>query len=55
MFICICNSVNDKTLDQFKHCSLEELQKRTKLGTKCGKCLKIAQELLDKTKTSCHN
>jgi len=47
--ICACKNITDKDIENFVRTGgkgFEALQKKTNLGTACGKCLKDAKELL---------
>jgi nitrogen fixation NifU-like protein len=47
--VCSCMNVTDKDIENFVKNGgkgLEELQKKTNLGTACGNCIKEAKELL---------
>ena len=47
--ICACMNISDKDIENFVRTGgkgFEALQKKTNLGTACGKCLKDAKELL---------
>lgn len=50
MYVCICNAVTDKQIRAEARagcCSLRELSQRTGCATTCGKCARMARELLD--------
>ncbi|WP_070963117.1 (2Fe-2S)-binding protein [Vibrio sonorensis] len=53
MYVCVCHGVSDKKI---KKLVLEEgitdirgIKKCTALGSQCGKCVKMAKEILDET------
>ena len=50
MYVCICNAVTDKQIRQAARegcCSLRDLSCRTGCATTCGKCARMAREILD--------
>lgn len=50
MYVCICNAVTDKQIRQAARegcTSLRELSCRTGCSTTCGKCARMAREVLD--------
>ncbi len=50
MFVCVCNSVTDKDIEAAVDGgveSMKELRDSTKLGTRCGKCVRYATMVLD--------
>ncbi|EGA71745.1 bacterioferritin-associated ferredoxin [Vibrio sinaloensis DSM 21326] len=53
MYVCLCHGVSDKKI---KRLALEEgitdirgIKKCTALGSQCGKCVKMAKEILQET------
>lgn len=53
MFICMCYGITDK---QIKNAvenhgvgNIRDLKKTMSLGTQCGKCIDMAQEIIDNT------
>ncbi|NRF32687.1 (2Fe-2S)-binding protein [Vibrio coralliilyticus] len=53
MYVCLCHGVSDKKI---KKLALEEgitdirgIKKCTALGSQCGKCVKMAKEILNET------
>lgn len=50
MYVCICNAVTDKQIRKAARegcTSLRELSCRTACSTTCGKCARMAREILD--------
>ncbi|HEX7031279.1 MAG TPA: bacterioferritin-associated ferredoxin [Gammaproteobacteria bacterium] len=50
MYVCICNAVTDKQIRKAARegcSSLRELSCRTACSTTCGKCARMAREILD--------
>ncbi len=50
MYVCICNAVTDKQIRKAARegcCSLRDLSCRTGCSTTCGKCARMAREILD--------
>jgi bacterioferritin-associated ferredoxin len=53
MYVCICNGITDHAIRDAAArgvSSLEELTMRTGLGSGCGSCAGIAQEILDEAR-----
>lgn len=49
MYVCICHAVNDKQIKEAVGAgatSMRDLAKQLSVGTKCGKCVCDAKELL---------
>jgi bacterioferritin-associated ferredoxin len=53
MYVCLCHGVSDKKIRKL---ALEEgitdirgIKKCTALGSQCGKCVKMAKEILNET------
>ena len=49
MYICLCNRITESEIDQAIHSgsdSLRALQQNLSLGTNCGCCLEVANEML---------
>ncbi|MBN3575954.1 MULTISPECIES: (2Fe-2S)-binding protein [Vibrio] len=53
MYVCLCHGVSDKKI---RRLALEEgvtdikgIKKCTALGSQCGKCVKMAKEILNET------
>ena len=49
MYICLCNRITETEIDQAIHSgsdSLRALQQNLSLGTNCGCCLEVANEML---------
>ena len=51
MFVCVCNNVTDKDI---KHAvnthgvgNVSELKQHLQLGDNCGKCIAMAQDIID--------
>jgi bacterioferritin-associated ferredoxin len=50
MYVCICNAVTDRQIREAARngcCSLRELSAQTRCSTTCGKCARMAREILD--------
>lgn len=50
MYVCICNAVTDKQIRKAARegcCSLRTLSAQTGCATTCGKCARMAREILD--------
>lgn len=56
MYICICNSITDnqikKIIEEHPHLKFKEIIKQLSIGNQCGKCLKMAHEIIHKHKKS---
>lgn len=51
MYVCICNAVSDKQIRAKARegcCSLRQLSRETGCATSCGKCARLAREILDR-------
>jgi bacterioferritin-associated ferredoxin len=54
MYVCICHRITDKDIQKAAQsgcCSLRNLQEKTCLGTQCGNCIELAQEILTQATT----
>ncbi|GEA10443.1 bacterioferritin-associated ferredoxin [Alteromonas sp. KUL49] len=53
MFVCMCYGVTDKDIRNAVQSegagNLRELRSHLNLGTQCGKCVQMAQEIIDQT------
>lgn len=53
MFVCMCYGVTDKDIRNAVQSegagNLRELRAHLNLGTQCGKCVQMAQEIIDQT------
>lgn len=53
MFVCICKGITDHQIKQLVTDSgvgsLRELKQHLPLGTQCGTCIKVAQNIIDRT------
>lgn len=50
MYVCVCNAVTDKQIRAKARegcCSLRQLAQETGCATGCGKCARMAREILD--------
>ncbi|TCV91325.1 bacterioferritin-associated ferredoxin [Biostraticola tofi] len=51
MYVCLCNAVSDKTIrstvQRFQPQSIRELKCLVPVGNKCGKCIRVAREILE--------
>lgn len=51
MYVCICNAVTDKQIRAKARegcCSMRQLARETGCASDCGKCGRMAREILDK-------
>lgn len=54
MYVCICNKVTDKQIQQAAKkgvCSVDSLCKTLKVASCCGKCRDCAKQVLDEALT----
>lgn len=53
MFVCICKGITDHQIKQLVTeegvGSMRELKKHLPLGSQCGTCVKVAQNIIDNT------
>lgn len=53
MFVCICKGITDHQIKQLVTESgvgtMRELKQHLPLGTQCGTCIKVAQNIIDNT------
>lgn len=53
MYVCMCFGVTDKAIKQAVEengvGNLRELRQTLELGTQCGKCVQMAQQIIDST------
>ncbi len=53
MFVCMCYGVTDKDIrnavQQDGVGNLRELRQQLDLGSQCGKCIQMAQQIIDST------
>ncbi|HGF9765128.1 TPA: bacterioferritin-associated ferredoxin [Klebsiella michiganensis] len=51
MYVCLCNGVNDKKIRQavrqFNPQSFQQLRKFIPVGNQCGKCVRVAREIME--------
>jgi len=58
MFVCICQGVSDKSIENSIEngaTTLSQLRLELNVGTQCGKCCRCTQKILDKKLTSIGN
>lgn len=53
MYVCLCHGVTDKTIKQAVIengvGSMRELRTSLNVGAQCGRCVQMAQEIIDST------
>lgn len=53
MYVCMCYGVTDKTIQQAVHehgvGNMRQLRELLQLGGQCGKCIQMAQSIIDST------
>ena len=53
MYICVCHGVTDKQIQQAVVeegvGNIRELRQKMSLGNQCGKCVQMAQQIIDNT------
>lgn len=53
MFVCVCNAISDKAIRKAVQengvGNLRELRETLGVGNQCGKCAKVAQQIVDQT------
>ncbi|CAM3864998.1 (2Fe-2S)-binding protein [Vibrio aquimaris] len=53
MYVCLCHGVSDKKIKQLVLeeglTDIKQIKKCTALGSQCGKCVKMAKEILTET------
>ena len=53
MYVCMCYGVTDKTIQQAVHDkgvgNMRQLREVLDLGGQCGKCIRMAQSIIDDT------
>ncbi|WP_286234506.1 (2Fe-2S)-binding protein [Thalassotalea sediminis] len=53
MFVCICNGITDKNIQEVVRNkgagTMRELKKHLNIGKDCGSCVKAAQQVIDNT------
>ena len=51
MYVCLCNAVSDKTLREavrrYQPKSIQQLRQLVPVGKQCGKCIRVAREIMD--------
>ncbi len=51
MYVCLCNAVSDDAIRnavrQFQPMSIQELKRIVPVGTKCGKCICKARDIME--------
>lgn len=53
MYVCLCHGVTDKTIKQAVIengvGSMRELKESLNVGSQCGRCVQMAQQIIDNT------
>ncbi|GAA0364708.1 bacterioferritin-associated ferredoxin [Bowmanella denitrificans] len=53
MFVCLCHGITDKHIAQAVReegvGNMRELRKQLGVGSQCGKCVQLAQQVIDNT------
>ncbi|MEC9128062.1 MAG: (2Fe-2S)-binding protein, partial [Pseudomonadota bacterium] len=53
MFVCMCYGVTDKSIraavEENGVGNMRELRQHLELGSQCGKCINMAQQIIDQT------
>ena len=53
MFVCLCHSITDKQIElavkEHGVGNMRELRKALNVGSQCGSCVQMAQEIIDYT------
>ncbi len=53
MYVCMCYGITDKTISSVVKSqgvgNIRELRQHLELGSQCGKCIQMAQEVIDST------
>ena len=53
MFVCLCHGITDKHIAQAVRekgvGNMRELRKQLGVGSQCGKCVQLAQQVVDNT------
>ncbi|ADD78794.1 bacterioferritin-associated ferredoxin [Pantoea sp. PA1] len=51
MYVCLCNAISDKTLREvvrrYQPKSIQQLRQIVPVGKQCGKCIRVAREIMD--------
>lgn len=51
MYVCLCNAVSDRTLREvvrrYQPKSIQQLRQLVPVGKQCGKCIRVAREIMD--------
>lgn len=57
MFVCVCNAISDKAIKKAVQeegvGNIRELRESLGVGNQCGKCSKLAQQIVDETIIDC--
>jgi len=57
MFVCVCNAISDKAIrkavEQDGVGNVRELRELLGVGNQCGKCTRVAQQIVDETIVDC--
>jgi len=57
MFVCICNAVNEKAIQQAVADgaqSVRDVRRSLNVGSQCGQCVRQAHEVIEQAKYSAH-
>lgn len=53
MFVCLCHGITDKQIAEAARKqgigNMRELRKQLGVGSQCGKCVQLAQQVIDNT------
>lgn len=53
MYVCLCHGITDKAIQQAVReegvGNLRQLKQRFGVGNQCGRCIQMAQEIIDNT------
>ena len=53
MYVCLCHGITDKAIKQAVYedgvGNMRELKQRFGVGSQCGKCIQLAQSIIDDT------
>ncbi len=51
MYVCLCNAVSDRPLREvvrrYQPKSIQQLRQLVPIGKQCGKCIRVAREIMD--------
>ncbi|WP_133470966.1 (2Fe-2S)-binding protein [Paraglaciecola marina] len=53
MYVCLCHGITDKAIQQAVRedgvGNMRQLKKKLNVGSQCGKCVQLAQTIIDNT------